>query len=105
MYKVKYDFEEDPKEYKNWLVNDIFGYLNEEVAMMYGLVDNFYTTLMRYYSINDKQTIINITGSTYSWRSHDEVIESKKKYSKIKATWRFLPVKINKITHEIKNEK
>ena len=60
MYKVKYEFEEDPKEYKNWLVNDIFGYLNEEVAMMYGLVDNFYTTLMRYYSINDKQTIINI---------------------------------------------
>jgi hypothetical protein len=60
LYKVKYDFEEDPNEYKNWLVNDICSYLNEDVAMMYGLVDKFYDICMRYYNINDKQIVINI---------------------------------------------
>ena len=60
LYKVKYEFEEDPNEYKNWFANDINSYLNEDVAMMYELVDNFYDIYMRYYNINDKQTVINI---------------------------------------------
>ena len=60
LYKVKYEFEEDPNEYKNWFTNDINSYLNDDVAMMYELVDNFYDIYMRYYNINDKQTVINI---------------------------------------------
>lgn len=39
--------QEDPGSDRNWLINDIFGYANNDVALMYGYVDKFYTIFKR----------------------------------------------------------
>lgn len=35
------------EEYKNWLINDIFEYANNNIANMYGYVDKFYNIFRR----------------------------------------------------------
>lgn len=37
----------DPKEYRNWLINDIFAYSNDYNALMYGYIDKFYNIFSR----------------------------------------------------------
>jgi hypothetical protein len=37
----------DPEEDKNWLINDIFGYANNNHATMHGYIDNFYNIFKR----------------------------------------------------------
>ena len=39
LYKNKFKEEENDEEYKNWFTNDIGAYLNEDQAIMNGLVD------------------------------------------------------------------
>jgi len=39
--------EQDPEEYKNWLINDIFGYANNYNALMFGYIDKFYNIFSR----------------------------------------------------------
>ena len=51
IYKNRFNEE----EYKNWFTNDIGGYLNEDKAIMNGLVDKFYDTFRRLYQLRDKE--------------------------------------------------
>ena len=37
----------DPEEHKNWLINDIFGYANDDNALMFGYIDKFYNIFLR----------------------------------------------------------
>ena len=37
----------DPEEHKNWLINDIFGYANNDNATMFGYIDKFYNIFLR----------------------------------------------------------
>jgi hypothetical protein len=37
----------DPEEDKNWLINDIFGYANNNNALMFGYVEKFYNIFLR----------------------------------------------------------
>ena len=41
----------------NWLVNDIFAFLNEQVALMHGYVDHFYDFFMRKQNLNTKKQV------------------------------------------------
>jgi len=38
---------QDPQEDKNWLINDIYAYANNDHATMYGYIDNFYHIFKR----------------------------------------------------------
>ena len=57
LYKNKFKEEENEEEYKNWFTNDIGAYLNEDQAIMNGLVDKFYNTYWRLYTLRDKDKI------------------------------------------------
>ena len=48
---------QDPEQDKNWLINDIIAYANNDKATMYGYVDNFYNIFKRNVSL---QTIDSI---------------------------------------------
>jgi hypothetical protein len=39
--------QEEPEEDRNWLINDIIGYANNDIGTMYGHVDKFYTIFKR----------------------------------------------------------
>lgn len=41
----------------NWLINDMFAFLNEEVALMHGYVDSFYEFFMRKPNLNTKKQV------------------------------------------------
>ena len=41
----------------NWLINDIFAFLNEEVALMHGYVDSFYDFFMKKKNLNTKKQV------------------------------------------------
>ena len=43
----------------NWLSNDIFAFLNEEVALMHGYVDKFYSFFMKRKNLNSKKKVDN----------------------------------------------
>ena len=38
---------EDPEEHTNWLINDIFGYANDNYALMFGYINKFYNIFLR----------------------------------------------------------
>jgi hypothetical protein len=48
---------QDPEEDINWLINDIFAYANNDKAIMYGYIDNFYTIFKRNISLQTKEEI------------------------------------------------
>jgi hypothetical protein len=45
LYTIHY--EEDEREYKYWLINDLFAFANDYNATMYGYVDKFYKIFYR----------------------------------------------------------
>jgi len=53
LYELYYNYwmiemqVQDPEEDKNWLINDILGYANNNNAIMFGYVDNFYNIFKR----------------------------------------------------------
>ena len=51
--------EDEPEEDRNWLVNDIVGYANNDVATMYGYVDKFYTIFKRNIFLQTEEAIDN----------------------------------------------
>jgi hypothetical protein len=46
-----------PEEDKNWLINDIIAYANNDKATMYGYVDNFYNIFKRNISLRTNESI------------------------------------------------
>jgi hypothetical protein len=54
-----YWFEIEPGEYKNWLINDIFGYANNYNALMFGYVDKFYNIFFRNICLQTKEDVEN----------------------------------------------
>jgi hypothetical protein len=54
---------EDPQEYKNWLINDIFAYSNSYYPTSYlfgfGYIDNFYNLFKRNILLQTKEQIDN----------------------------------------------
>ena len=85
--------EQEPEQDRNWLINDIFGYANNDVATMYGYVDKFYTIFKRniflktekaidkYVKILDKKNVnteINIFLGLLQANERDEFINSVK---------------------------
>lgn len=48
---------QDPEEDKNWLINDIIAYANNDKATMYGYVDNFYNIFKRNISLQTNDNI------------------------------------------------
>ena len=57
------------------------------------------------FELKNVSVIINIKGSKYSCIKGTVTIETKKKYNKIRPFFKFLSIKINMTSHEIKNEK
>ena len=51
--------EEHPEEDRNVLINDIFGYANNDVGLMYGYVDKFYTIFKRNIFLQTEEAIDN----------------------------------------------
>jgi len=49
--------EDEPGEDRNWLVNDIVGNANDDVATMYGYVDKFYTIFKRNIFLQTEEAI------------------------------------------------
>jgi hypothetical protein len=49
--------EPNPEEDKNWLLNDIYGYANNNHALMFGYVDKFYDIFKRNIFLQTKQQI------------------------------------------------
>jgi hypothetical protein len=53
LYELYYNYwmiemqVQDPEEDKNWLINDILGYANNNNAIIFGYVDNFYNIFKR----------------------------------------------------------
>jgi len=39
--------QEEPEQDRNWLINDIIGYANNDIGTLYGYVDKFYTIFKR----------------------------------------------------------
>ena len=85
--------EQESEQDRNWLINDIFGYANNDVATMYGYTDNFYTIFKRniflqteeaidkYVKILDKKNVnteINIFLGLLQANERDEFIHSVK---------------------------
>ena len=56
-YWILYAESQDPEEYKNWLINDIFAYANNFNATMYGYVDKFYNIFKRNISLQTLEAI------------------------------------------------
>lgn len=50
---------DDPEEYKNLLINDIFSCANDDEALMYGYVNKFYDIFKRNISLQSKKDIDN----------------------------------------------
>lgn len=48
---------QDPEEDIYWLINDIFAFANNDKAIMYGYVDNFYNIFKRNISLQSKEEI------------------------------------------------
>jgi len=48
---------QDPEQDKNWLINDIIAYANNDKATMYGYVDNFYNIFRRNISLQTNDDI------------------------------------------------
>jgi len=44
--------ESDPQD-KDWLINDIFGYANQNQALLSGYTDNFYQIWLRHHNLNN----------------------------------------------------
>jgi hypothetical protein len=62
LHKLYYNFwiiiqQDVEPEDKNWLINDIFLYANDNKASMYGYVDNFYNIFKRCISLKTKEEI------------------------------------------------
>lgn len=51
--------EDEPGDDRNWLINDIVGYANNNVATMYGYVDKFYTIFKRNIFLQTEEEIDN----------------------------------------------
>jgi len=49
----------DPKEYTNWLINDIFAYANDYNASMYGYIDKFYNIFLRNIFLQSNKEMIH----------------------------------------------
>ena len=45
-------------EDKNWLINDIYAFLNKKVALMHGYVDEFYDVFKRNKNLKTKKQIL-----------------------------------------------
>lgn len=48
---------EEAGEDRNWLINDIVGYTNNNIATMYGYVDNFYNIFRRNIFLQTEEAI------------------------------------------------
>ena len=57
------------------------------------------------FELKNVSVIINIKGSKYSCIKGVVIIETRKKYNKIMLFFKFLSIKINIISHEIKKAK
>ncbi len=51
--------EDEPGDDRNWLINDIVAYANNDVATMYGYVDKFYTIFKRNIFLQTEEEIDN----------------------------------------------
>jgi uncharacterized protein YbaP (TraB family) len=49
----------DPKEYANWLINDIFAYANDYNATLYGYIDKFYNIFLRNIFLQSNKEMID----------------------------------------------
>jgi hypothetical protein len=60
----------DPKEDKNWLINDLFAYANNYNATMYGYIEKFYNIFLRNNFLQSKEDvdkyICNLEGKNVS---------------------------------------
>ena len=55
----EYEDEDGEDEYKNWLINDLYNYSNDNKAIIRGFVDKFYNIFFRNKYLNTKSQVNN----------------------------------------------
>lgn len=75
--------EEAEQEHKYWLINDIFAYINNYEAIMYGYVDKFYKFFQRNQRLRTYEAIENYV----------TILETKPVDSQINILWSLLTPK------------
>ena len=71
LYSKRY--ENEPNQIENWFTNDISGFMNNNLPIMYGYVEKYYDILFRLKNIKDKQTIISFSINLIKGSSKREI--------------------------------